>query len=179
MFLDLTALLAVVGGLGACMLAPQTSPLVVVGITVVLLFLADWIAGWVSDTRLAMPKAFWWNWQTIGIVLIRMVTWIVHGLVLSVLVRDLPGEVGAVKPIFFTCVSVLLGTATGLPGGIGATEGLLGMFLSLAEMPDAHMAVAVGVYRLVTFWLMLPIGWIALTLMNRRANQRTSAKQPR
>ena len=37
------------------------------------------------------------------------------------------------------------------------------------KIPSEHLVVAVGGFRLVTFWLWLPIGWVALGMLKRRA----------
>jgi uncharacterized membrane protein YbhN (UPF0104 family) len=65
----------------------------------------------------------------------------------------------------------VLGVATGLPGGIGATEGLLGAGMRLRSVPVEHLAVAVAAFRLITFWVWIPIGWLAMGLLRRKARE--------
>lgn len=60
----------------------------------------------------------------------------------------------------------LLGNAVGavvpVPGGLGAVEGALIGTLSAAGVPVAVATAVVGVFRLVTFWARIPIGWVAM-----------------
>jgi uncharacterized membrane protein YbhN (UPF0104 family) len=55
-----------------------------------------------------------------------------------------------------------------LPGSIGVAEGSMAAALvSSGVHPDAAVA-GVLVYRLVSFWLVLPAGWLAWTCLKRR-----------
>jgi len=64
--------------------------------------------------------------------------------------------------------SAVLGVSTGLPGGLGATEGIIGASLRLRSVPMEHLAIAIAAFRLITFWMWIPIGWAALAVVNRR-----------
>ena len=48
------------------------------------------------------------------------------------------------------------------PGGLGVTEGTLGLALAAAGMRDSRALAAVLVYRLVSFWLVALAGWLIL-----------------
>ena len=173
LFLDATAALAVLIGVGALMVHPVLSLIAALVIVAAMLTLADRFGSMVSGTRLELPAAFWWRWETFGILLLRAACWLLIGLAFYVLVCDLPGDVGLVEALFFVPASTIVGTGSGLPGGIGAVEGFLGISLKIMEVPAAHFAFAVGAFRLATFWLWLPVGWIALVLVNRQvARQR-------
>jgi uncharacterized protein (TIRG00374 family) len=61
------------------------------------------------------------------------------------------------------------------PGGLGVVEGSLTIALVTFGGAQASTVAAVLIYRLISFWLMLPVGWGAwgaLTLAGRR-NRRT------
>ncbi len=59
-----------------------------------------------------------------------------------------------------------IATAAPTPGGLGATEAAL--IAALSTIEDANIVVpAVFLYRLVTFWLPILPGWLALTLLRR------------
>jgi uncharacterized protein (TIRG00374 family) len=62
----------------------------------------------------------------------------------------------------------LLASATPVPGGLGALEAALVAGLSSLGMPTGAAASAVLVYRLLTFWLSIPIGWAGLKVAERR-----------
>ncbi len=176
-FLDATAALAVLIGVGTLMVHPALSPIAALVVVAAMLTLGDRLGSMVSGTRLELPAAFWWRWQTVGIVALRSTCWIINGVALYVLVRDLPGDVGLVETLFFAPASTVLGSGTGLPGGIGAVEGFLGVSLKIMDVPAAHFAFAVGAFRLATFWIWLPIGWVALVLINRQVARRRSGPQ--
>lgn len=62
------------------------------------------------------------------------------------------------------------------PGGIGIVEGTLSVLLVAYGMPRDLAVAAVLVYRIVSFWILVPLGWLAagaLVLGGRR--RRTAA----
>jgi glycosyltransferase 2 family protein len=61
-----------------------------------------------------------------------------------------------------------LGSAVPTPGGIGAVEAALSAGLTAAGLPGITAVSAVLLFRLVTFWLPVPLGWVALTYLQRR-----------
>jgi putative heme transporter len=61
--------------------------------------------------------------------------------------------------------------AVPVPGGIGAAEATLLTGLVTVVHADASTALsAVLLYRLVTFWARVPVGWIALLLLRRNGD---------
>lgn len=54
------------------------------------------------------------------------------------------------------------------PGGLGAVELALSTGLAAAGMASAAAISAVLLFRLATFWLPVPIGWLALNWLQRR-----------
>jgi uncharacterized protein (TIRG00374 family) len=62
----------------------------------------------------------------------------------------------------------LLASAAPVPGGLGALEAALVAGLSGLGMAAGAAASAVLIYRLLTFWLTIPVGWVALRLAERR-----------
>jgi len=62
---------------------------------------------------------------------------------------------------------VLAGAAP-VPGGLGAFEAALIAGLSGLGMPVGPAASAVLIYRLLTFWLAVPIGWVGLKMAETR-----------
>ena len=56
------------------------------------------------------------------------------------------------------------------PGGIGVVEGTLGLMLVAYGMPTDTAAAAVLLYRIVSFWVLVPLGWLTaggLVLVHR------------
>lgn len=60
------------------------------------------------------------------------------------------------------------------PGGLGFVEGGLTALLALAGVPAHEAAVSTLAYRLVGFWLPLPVGGVAELLFRHRYGSRTA-----
>jgi glycosyltransferase 2 family protein len=61
-----------------------------------------------------------------------------------------------------------VGSAAPTPGGIGGVEAVLAAGLTPIGVP-AHEAIpAVLLFRVATFWLPIPAGWVAYVLLQRR-----------
>jgi uncharacterized membrane protein YbhN (UPF0104 family)/tRNA A-37 threonylcarbamoyl transferase component Bud32 len=81
--------------------------------------------------------------------------------------------VGTHASFFAIAVVYLTGNALGsivpTPGGLGAVEvALSGGLTTIAHVPGAYALSAVLLFRLLTFWLPIPIGWVALNSLQRR-----------
>jgi glycosyltransferase 2 family protein len=80
--------------------------------------------------------------------------------------------IGAHPAILPAAVVYLAGNAVGsaapTPGGIGGVEAVLAAGLTAIGVP-AHEAIpAVLLFRVATFWLPIPAGWVAYLLLRRR-----------
>jgi uncharacterized membrane protein YbhN (UPF0104 family) len=80
--------------------------------------------------------------------------------------------VGGHPPVLATTIVFLggnvVGSAAPTPGGVGAVEAALTAGLSAIGIP-VHIGIpAVLIFRLVTYWLPIPLGWIAFVLLQRR-----------
>ncbi len=176
--LDSTSVAALLAGLLAFRVHPLLAPVAGLALIAVALFLGDQIADRLTGTKLELPPSFWFQWKTLAIVLIEMAGWVGHGIAFYLVIKGLPGNANLWDALFYAPASAVLGVATGLPGGIGATEGFLGASLRLMKIPSEHLVLAVGGFRLITFWLWLPVGWIALAAVKRRAAVSEGADLP-
>jgi glycosyltransferase 2 family protein len=81
-------------------------------------------------------------------------------------------SVGA-HPAILAAVVVFLagnavGSATPTPGGLGGVEAVLAAGLTAIGIP-AHEAIpAVLLFRMATFWLPIPVGWVSYVMLQRR-----------
>jgi uncharacterized membrane protein YbhN (UPF0104 family) len=175
--LDSLSVVALLAGLIVWKLYPALAMVAGFGLIAVCLFLGDRIANRLAGTRLDLPRGFWWSWKSWAIVFVEMIGWGMHGVAFFILVADLPGNLTLWDALFYAPGSAVLGVGTGLPGGIGATEGFLGGALSINQVPVEHLALVVTAFRLVTFWLRLPIGWVALAVVRRKAAQMEAARE--
>jgi len=62
----------------------------------------------------------------------------------------------------------LVASAAPVPGGLGALEAALVAGLSALGMPVGAAASAVLIYRLLTYWLVIPVGWLSLKIAEER-----------
>ena len=89
-------------------------------------------------------------------------------LCLDVCIRALGGSV----PLASTAVVYLTGSALGslvpTPGGLGAVEAALSAGLTAAGLPGTTAVSAVLLFRAITFWLPIPLGWGALNYLEHR-----------
>ncbi|GLY33112.1 lysylphosphatidylglycerol synthase transmembrane domain-containing protein [Kineosporia sp. NBRC 101731] len=77
-------------------------------------------------------------------------------------------------PLVLLAIVVIAGSAIAgsvpVPGGIGAAEAALAGGLKVAGVEDYEVAVSAAVlFRVFTFWLRVPIGWLALVALRRQA----------
>jgi uncharacterized protein (TIRG00374 family) len=62
----------------------------------------------------------------------------------------------------------LVASAAPVPGGLGALEAALIAGLSALGMPVGAAASAVLTYRLLTYWMVIPVGWFSLKIAEER-----------
>lgn len=133
----------------------------------VLLGMANRFCLLLTDTPLEVAPSYWLQSKTLLLVGLAMLGWLLHGLVLYTLVYDLPGTTTLLGALFAGPGSTVLGMGTGLPGGIGAIESFLGLSLKeVMEVSGLHLALTIGAFRLITFWVWLPLGWLSLGAVN-------------
>jgi uncharacterized membrane protein YbhN (UPF0104 family) len=79
---------------------------------------------------------------------------------------------GRSVPIVSIAVVYLTGIAVGsilpTPGGIGGVEAALTAGLTAAGLPGVVAVSSVLLFRLLTFWLPVPVGWVALSYLERK-----------
>lgn len=165
--LDTLSVLALMAGLVAWRWNPMAGLVTALAVAAGGLAAGRFASGWLEGTRFALPAEFWWRPSTLGIVAVEASCWLAHGAAFWVLVRGLPGGVGAVEAILGSALASVLGAVSGAPGGVGVTDLVLGGSLHSMDVPAEHMALAVLGFRLASFWLWIPVGWIALVLTRR------------
>ena len=80
--------------------------------------------------------------------------------------------VGAHPAILPASVVYLAGNAVGAaaptPGGLGGVEAVLAAGLTAMGIPAAQAISGVLVFRIATFWLPIPAGWLSYLWLQRR-----------
>jgi uncharacterized membrane protein YbhN (UPF0104 family) len=88
-------------------------------------------------------------------------------LCLAASVRAVGGHVALVGVAIVFLTGSALGSVVPTPGGLGAVEAALSAGLTAAGLPGAAAVSAVLLFRLLTFWLPVPVGWGALSYLQR------------
>lgn len=102
--------------------------------------------------------------QAFGGSLLLNVTYI---LCLAACVAAFGGAVPLAKIGVVYLTGVALGSIIPTPGGLGAVEAALTAGLTAAAVPGGVAVSAVLLYRLLTFWLPVPVGMVALHYLQR------------
>jgi uncharacterized membrane protein YbhN (UPF0104 family) len=89
-------------------------------------------------------------------------------LCLAACVRALGGSVPIASLVVVYLTGSALGSAAPTPGGLGAVEVALSAGLTAAGLPSATALSAALLFRLVTFWLPVPAGWVAFHFLQHR-----------
>jgi uncharacterized membrane protein YbhN (UPF0104 family) len=81
-------------------------------------------------------------------------------------------SVGAHPAILAAAVVFLAGNAVGsatpTPGGLGGVEAVMAAGLTAIGIPAHQSIAAVLLFRMATFWLPIPVGWISYEVLQRR-----------
>ena len=107
-----------------------------------------------------------WRWASVWAL--QLLSWAGEFVALVAAVLAVGGTVPwtSVLAIYGTCQ--LAGALPLIPGGAGQVEAALVIGLTAAGM-DASTALATSlIFRLVSHWLVVPIGWVAFALLRRR-----------
>ncbi len=89
-------------------------------------------------------------------------------LCLDASIRAVGGSVALASVAVVYLTGSAIGSAVPTPGGVGAVEAALSAGLTAAGMLGAKAVSAVLLFRLATFWLPVPIGWVAMNYLQRK-----------
>jgi uncharacterized membrane protein YbhN (UPF0104 family) len=154
-------------GLCAYALLPLAALPVAFGSVAIVLYVIERLSGYLVPSW-GLPARFWWSGSTLALVGVQMLAWIAHGLGLRAVLAETMPDVSAWEPVLHATFAALGGAASGVPGGMGVTEWLLGGTLSLRHVPEQDLVVSVAVFRAGSQWVWLPIGWLAMAALRRR-----------
>ena len=86
---------------------------------------------------------------------------------LDACIRALGGSIPLASAAVVYLTGAALGSAVPTPGGLGAVEAALSAGLTAAGLPGAISVSAVLLFRTITFWLPVPVGWGAFNYLER------------
>ncbi len=154
-------------GLVAYALLPLAALPIAFGSVAVVLYVIERFSGRLVPAW-GLPARFWWSASTLALVGVQMLAWTAHGLGLRAVLAETMPDVSAWEPVLHATFAALGGAASGVPGGMGVTEWLLGGTLTLRHVPEQDLVVSVAVFRAASQWAWLPIGWLAMAALRRR-----------
>lgn len=149
-------------------------------------------AALITVVLLVVPPARVWLWQKLGPTLRQVwprVLWVVGSP--RRLVMGIGGNVvmtigyvaafgaalaafGYTLPVTTLAITYLtsntVGAAVPSPGGIGPVEAALTGGLTVAGIPAGIAFSAALVFRVLTFWMRVPFGWLALRYLQRKGD---------
>jgi uncharacterized protein (TIRG00374 family) len=126
--------------------------------------LAAGFAASLAITRILLrPAMLAWG------LLLSLLAWGFEGLGLALLALMFPeAHLDLATALGIYGVAVLLGSLSFLPGGLGGTEAVMTALLAAHGMKVSEALVVTLILRLVTLWLAVAIGWLALFLLRQR-----------
>ena len=94
-------------------------------------------------------------------LILGLIAWVLNGLVFYLILDNIGFPVSLTLALSIYAISILAGAASFIPGGIGATEAVMGLML-LAINSEPHIAIAAPILtRLATLWFAVCVGLLA------------------
>jgi len=127
------------------------------------LWLASWVWPLLPLSARAFPGETLRKPAVLAVSCLTPLGWILNSLVLHLVIRESAPPYALWQVIFLPPSYMFAAAASGVPGGVGVVETLLGATLvRWISLPDAHVLLAVAAFRLITFWVWVGVGWLAL-----------------
>lgn len=103
---------------------------------------------------------------------IGAIYWIFDLTCLFLVLYSLGFMVNPIKLVIAYGVATTLGAISLIPGGLGVLEGTLGLMLVNIGVPIDITVLGVMGYRLLSFWLLIPIGIISMISLNQNGSKK-------
>jgi len=115
-------------------------------------------------------------WRLLAALLLSLVGWFAEALQVWWVVRALGGSIDIWGAAVAFAVSMVVGSATMLPGGLGGTE--IGMVAMLTQRGVSYeiAATTTALVRLTTLWFSVALGMGCLPLAMRRVTRETATR---
>lgn len=106
-------------------------------------------------------------WRLVRIILLQMTIFALHAVALTALLHSVRIDVPYIHVLAAYGMSLIASLLTVLPGGGGAVEAALSFALHLQNVPLEGALSASILFRLLSFWLMLPVGAVFYRILTR------------
>ncbi|PWR71869.1 YbhN family protein [Methanospirillum stamsii] len=173
--------------ISAALLGIGIIPGVIMGIVLILLIVliqnakfVSWFRTWMSksiriskflpllDTILNSTKILSGPAPLLISVLLSCVSWFFECLCLSLALEGLGYPVNIMVSVFIFASSTLAGLLVMIPGGLGATEGLMTVLITAEKIPLDAAVSATLLTRVATLWFAVGLGMVALFVFNAK-----------
>lgn len=125
-----------------------------------------------AKEKATLVRPSFWEWL-VGLAL-ALANWLYDGICLVAVMEALGSRIPWPGVIVAYCLAQL-GTSVPLtPGGIGIVEGTMSYVLVLYGLPIRDAVASVLLYRIVSFWCLVPLGWGAWGLLGISARRSSS-----
>lgn len=115
------------------------------------------------------------EWTRVGSY--GLANWLADVGVLAVAILAVGAPVPWRALLLIYSLATVVGSLGITPGGIGLIEGTLCVGLVSTGVPTALALAAVLLYRLVSFWLVMAVGWIVFLYLRRKRSAATLSLQ--
>ncbi len=103
-------------------------------------------------------------------LILGLIAWILNGLVFYLILIKIGFPIALGLALSIYAISILAGAASFIPGGIGATEAVMGFLLHTINA-EPHIAIAVPILtRLATLWFAVCVGLLANAYLSINKN---------
>ena len=103
--------------------------------------------------------------------ILSILAWGCESLGFYMVLNSFPGvSISLENALFIYAFAILVGAVTMLPGGLGATEGIMTGLLVLLHVPGAESVAATLITRLGTLWYAVALGLAAMAVFNKELN---------
>ncbi len=133
-------------------------------LTALALFALRILFQWIPKLSLQLPEGYLQRPSTLLLCLLTGIGWFINGFILYLIFREVTETLQLHHSIMIMTSNLFIGVVSGLPGGVGITESYIGGMMYWLSTPPEHLVIAVAAFRILTFWLWIPIGWVALLL---------------
>ncbi len=88
--------------------------------------------------------------------------WAVNGFVFYLLLGGRSSGLLLSQVEMIVLGNLFLAICSGIPGGVGIVETTMSISLHWLQIQLLEIIVVIGVFRIITFWIWIPVGWLAL-----------------
>lgn len=108
--------------------------------------------------------------------ILSILAWGCESMGFYMVLNSFPGvSISLENALFIYAFAILVGAVTMLPGGLGATEGIMTGLLVLLMVPGAESVAATLITRLGTLWYAVALGFTAMAVFNKMLNPKNES----